>query len=129
MRRRVLQLYIKKQKNDEVIFSLAWNIMFADNWKVIVLDFLEMKNVVLLSKKVGGNMIFTITGKFLFWSIREWEIRSFLSQDVDEKMIFSGYWEVLVLNFSVMRNAVSFSAKTLMERWYLICLFEVSMIF
>ena len=31
MRRRVLQLYIKKQKNDEVVFSLAWNIMFTDN--------------------------------------------------------------------------------------------------
>ena len=78
----MLQLYIKKkQKNDEVRFSLAWNIMFADNWKVIVLDFLEMKNVVLLSKKVGGNMIFT------------------------------DYWKVLVLIYSGMGNTVFFESR------------------
>ena len=44
-------------------------------------------------------------------------------------MIFTGYWEVLVLNFSVMGNTVFFSAKKLMERWYLHGLFELSMIF
>ena len=32
-----------------------------------------------------------------------------LSQEVDENMIFTGYWEVLVLNFSVMGNTVFFS--------------------
>ena len=53
----------------------------------------------------------------------------FLSQEVDGKMIFTGYWEVLVLNFSVMGNTVFFSAKKLMERWYLHGLFELSMIF
>ena len=31
MRRRVIQLYIKKQENNEVIFSLAWSIIFTDN--------------------------------------------------------------------------------------------------
>ena len=104
MRKGVVQLYIK---NNEVIFSLAWNIIFSDNWKVLVLKFLEMKNMVFLSQKVDGNMIFTdywkvlvlafseigntvfswakkltemyllITGKFLFWTFRWWEIRSF----------------------------------------------------
>ena len=104
MRKEVVQLYIK---NNEVIFSLAWNIIFSDNWKVLVLKFLEMKNMVFLSQKVDGNMIFTdywkvlvlafseigntvfswakkltemyllITGKFLFWTFRWWEIRSF----------------------------------------------------
>ena len=105
MRRRVIQLYIK---NNEVIFSWAWNIIFTDNYKVLVLNFLEMKNMVFLSQKVDGNMIFTdywkvlaltfsemgntvfswakklteiwyllITGKFLFWTFRWWEIRSF----------------------------------------------------
>ena len=143
-----------------MIFSLAWNIIFSDNWKVLVLKFLEMKNMVFLSQKVDGNMIFTddwkvlaliflgmentvffwvkklmerwyllVTEKFLFWTFRWWEIRSFLSQEVDWKMIFTGYWEVLVLNFSVMGNPVFFSVKKLVERWYLLGLFEVSMIF
>ena len=52
----------------------------------------------------------------------------FLSQKVDEKMIFTGY-RVLVLNFSVMGNTIFFSAKKLMERWYSLGLFELSMIF
>ena len=52
----------------------------------------------------------------------------FLSQEVDGKMIFTGYWEVLVLNFSVMGNTVFFSAKKLMERWYLHGLFQLFMI-
>ena len=36
----------------------------------------------------------------------------FLSQEVDGKMIFTGYWEVLVLNFSVMGNTVFFQPKS-----------------
>ena len=83
MRKGVVQLYIK---NNEVIFSLAWNIIFSDNWKVLVLKFLEMKNMVFLSQKVDGNMIFT------------------------------DYWKVLVLIFSGMGNTVFFRAKKLMER-------------
>ena len=53
----------------------------------------------------------------------------FLSQEVDRKIIYTGYWEVHVLNFSVMGRTVFFSAKKLMERWYLLGLFELSMIF
>ena len=90
MRRRVVQLHIKKTKNNEVIFSLAWNIIFTDNLKVLVLKFLEMKNMVFLSQKVDGNMIFT------------------------------DYWKVLVLNFSEMGNTVFSWAKKLIERWYLL---------
>ena len=157
MRKGVVQLYIK---NNEVIFSLAWNIIFSDNWKVLVLKFLEMKNMVFLSQKVDGNMIFTdywkvlvlifsemgntvfswakklierwyllITEKVLFWTFQWWEIRSFLSQEGDGKMIFTGYWQVLVLNFSVMGNIVYFAAKMLMEGWYLHGLSKLSMIF
>ena len=83
----MIQLYIK---NNEVIFSLAWNIIFTDNLKVLVLKFLEMKNMVFLSQKVDGNMIFT------------------------------DYWKVLVLTFSEMGNTVFFWVKKLMERWYLL---------
>ena len=49
----------KKTKKNKVIFSLAWNIIFANNLKVLVLKFLGMKNMIFLSQKVDGNMIFT----------------------------------------------------------------------
>ena len=179
MRKGVVQLYIK---NNEVIFSLAWNIIFSDNWKVLVLKFLEIKNMAFLSQKVDGNMIITdywkvlvltfsemgnmvfswakkltdiwyllITGEFLFWTFRGWGIRFFfeprswwkydiywllksccfnlfgsgkyglsLSQKNDGNMIFTNYWKVLVLNFTVMRNTVFFGVKKLMERLYLL---------
>ena len=39
---------------------------------------------------------------------------------MDGKMIFTDYWKVLVLIFLEMVNTVSFSAKKLMERWYLL---------
>ena len=44
-------------------------------------------------------------------------------------MIFTGFLEVLVLNFWVMGNTVFFQPKKLMERLYLLGLFELSMIF
>ena len=56
MRKEVVQLYIR---NNEVIFSLAWNIVLFDNFKVLVLKFLEIKNMVFLSQKVDGNVILT----------------------------------------------------------------------
>ena len=86
MRKGVVQLYIK---NNEVIFSLAWNIIFSDNFKVLVLKFLEMKNMVFLSQNVDGNMTFT------------------------------DYWKVLVITFSEMGNTVFSWAKKLTEIPYL----------
>ena len=44
-------------------------------------------------------------------------------------MIFTYYWKVFVLNFSVMINTVFFSIKTLMEGCYLLGVFGLSMIF
>ena len=87
MRKGVVQLYIK---NNEVIFSLAWNIIFSDNWKVLVLKFLEIKNM------------------------------AFLSQKVDRNMIFTDYWEVLILTFSEMGNMVFSWVKKLTEMWHLL---------
>ena len=52
-------LHKKKQENDEVVFSLAWNTMFTDNKNVLVSNFLEIKNMVFLSQRVDGKMIFT----------------------------------------------------------------------
>ena len=155
MRKGVVQLYIK---NNEVIFSLAWNIIFSDNFKVLVLKSLEMKNMVFLSQKVDGNMIFTdywkvlvlvfswmgntvifwakklmerwyllVTEKFLFWIFRWWEIRSFFSQKVDGKMIFTlfflAFHDILGLGkygFSCSAstwNDVSYSIKVLGRLW------------
>ena len=84
------------------------------------MNFLEGKNVVFWVKKLMEIWYLLITEKFLFWSFREWEIRPFLSQKVDGKMLFTDYWKVLVLNFSVIGKLVFFWVKKLMERWYLL---------
>ena len=143
-----------------MIFSLAWNIIFSDNWKVLVLKFLEMKNMVFLSQKVDGNMIFTdywkvlvltfsemgntvfswakklteiwyllITGKFLFWTFRWWEIRSFFESRSWWKDDI--YWLLRSSCFELFgdgKYGLFFSQK-LMERSYLHGLFALSMIF
>ena len=148
MRKKVVQLYIK---NNEVIFSLAWNMIFSDNFKVLVLQFFEIKNMVFLSRKVDGNMIFTdywkvlvlnfsemgntvfswakklteiwyllITGKFLFWTFRWWEIRSFFESRSWWKDDI--YWLLKSSCFELFgdRNRVFFWVKKLIERWYLL---------
>ena len=61
-----------------------------------------------------------ITEKFFFDLFGNGKYGIFLSQKVDGKIIFTDYWKVLVLIFSGMENAVSFWAKKLMERWYLL---------
>ena len=71
-------------------------------------------------KKVMKIWYLLITEKFLFWSFREWEIRPFLSQKVDRKMLFTDYGNVLVLNFSVNGKMVFFWVEKLMESWYLL---------
>ena len=38
-------------KNDKMTFSLAWNSMLTDHWKVLVLNFSEMDNMVFLWAK------------------------------------------------------------------------------
>ena len=109
MRRGMLQ----KKKNDEVIFSLAWNIMFTDNQKVVVLNFLEIKNMLFLSQKVDGKMIFSDYWKFfllvvsrigytvIFWAIKLMERRYLL---ITEKLF--------VLNFSVMGIRSFFESRS-----------------
>ena len=53
-----------------------------------------------------------INEKLFSWTFRRWEIRSILSQKVDGKMIFTGYWKCLLFNISVMGNAVFFKSKS-----------------
>ena len=86
--------------------------IFTDYWKVLLLTFSGMGNTVSFwAKKSMERWYLLITEKVLFWTFRWWEIRSFLSQEFDGKMIFTGYWEVLLLNFSVIGNSLFFSQK------------------
>ena len=90
MRKGVVQLYIK---SNGVIFSLAWNIIFSNNWKVLVLK---------------------------FWGIKEYrnfgKYGLFLSQKVDGNIVFTDYWKVLVLNFSVMGITAFFFSQKVYEK-------------
>ena len=81
------------------------------------------------AKKLMERLYLLITGKFLFWTFLKWEIWHFLSLKNSGTMIFTGYWKVLVLNFLEMGNAVFFSSEKLIQRWYLLGLFELSKIF
>ena len=127
MRKRVFQLYIK---NNEVIFSLAWNIIFSDNWKVLVLKFLEMKNMVFLSQKVDGNMIFTDYRKVLVLILLEVGNTVFSwAKKLVERWYLLATEKFLFWTFRWWKIRSFFTAKKLMERWYLHGLFELSMIF
>ena len=54
------------------------NMIFTDYWKVLVLTFSEMGNTIFSwAKKLTEIWCLLITGKFLFWTFRWWEIRSF----------------------------------------------------
>ena len=87
--------------------------MFTDYWKVLVLNFPEMGNTVFSwDKKLMERWCLLITQTFLFWTIRWWEIRSFLGQKVDGKMISTDYWKVIVLSFSEIENMVFFEPKS-----------------
>ena len=106
------------------------NMIFTDYWKVLVLTFSEMGNTVFSwAKNLTEIWYLLITGKFLFWTFR-WrgiryffESRSWWKNDI-YWLLRSSFFEL----FSERKYGV-FSAKKLMERWYLPGLFELSMIF
>ena len=115
------KLYFSPQKkNNDRIFSFAWNIVYWLLKRHCFEFFGGGKYGLFWAKKLMEIWYLLITEKFLFWTFREWEIRSFLRQKVSEKIIFTDYWNVLVLNFSGMENMVSFWGKKLMERWYIL---------
>ena len=87
--------------------------IFTGYGKVLVLNFSGMGNTGFFwAKKLMERWYLLVTEKFLFWTFRWGETRSFLSQEVDRKMIFTGYGKVLVLNFSVIGNTVFFESKS-----------------
>ena len=105
-------LQSSKKENNDRIFSLAWNIVYWLLKSHCFEFFVGGKYSLFWAKKLMEIWYLLITEKFLFWTFREWEIRSFLRQKVNEKVIFTDYWNVLVLNFSGMENTVFFKAKT-----------------
>ena len=74
--------------------KLMEKMIFTDNWKVLVLNFSVVGNTVFL--RVSKSMeiwYLLVTKKFLFWTFRWWKMRSFFSQKVDGKMIFTwSFW-------------------------------------
>ena len=67
----------------------------------------------------NGISSLLITRKFLVWNFWGWKIY-FLSQKVDGKMIFTDYWKILVLNFSVIGNIIFLESRSWWKRWYLL---------
>ena len=59
-----------------------------------------------------GISCLLINKKFLFWNFWGWKMWYFLSQKVDGKVIFTDYWKVLVLDFSMMGNTVLFDSRS-----------------
>ena len=106
------------------------NMIFTDYWKDLVLIFSEIGNTVFSwAIKLMEKWLYWLLKRYFFELFVDGKYGLFLSQEVHGKMIFNSYWEVLVLNFSVMGNMVIFSAKMLIERCYLRGLFELFMIF
>ena len=53
----------------EIIFYLAWNTMFSEYWKVLVLNFLKMGNTVFFwSKKLMKSWYFLQQKYHVFWT-------------------------------------------------------------
>ena len=69
-----------------------WYLLVTE--KNLVLTFPELgKTVFFWVKKLMERLYLLVTEKFLFWTFRWWEIRSFFSQKVDGKMIFTlSFW-------------------------------------
>ena len=104
--------------------------IFTDYWKVLVLNFSMMGNTVFFeSRSWWKRWYLLITEKFLFWTFRWWEILSFFESRSWWKDDI--YWLTRSSCFELFSdvNTIFFSAKKLMGRWYLLGLFELSMIF
>ena len=59
--------------------KVDWKMIFTDYWKGLVLNFSVMENSVFFwVKKLVERWYLLVTEKFLFWTFRWWDIRSFL---------------------------------------------------
>ena len=82
----------------------------------------------ILAQKLMERYCLLITEKFWFWTFPRWKYSTLLIQKVYGKMIFTDYWKILVLNFSVTGNK-SFFSQNVDGKMVLLGLFELSMIF
>ena len=105
MRKGVVQLYIK---NNEVIFSLAWNIIFFDNFKSSCFEIFGNKEHGIFEPKSWWKYVYWLLKSSCFNLFGNGKYGLFLSQKVDGNMMFTDYWKVLVLNFSLIGNTVFF---------------------
>ena len=109
--------------------KVGGNMIFTDYWKVLILIFSGMRNTVFFwAKKLMEIWYLLITENFLFWTFRWWEIRPFFESRSWWKDDI--YWLLRKSCFELFGDAKYglFSFKMLMERWYLLGLFELSMI-
>ena len=82
------------------------------------------------AKKLMERWYLLITEKFLFWTFRRWELRSFFQPKSWWK--YDIYWLLKSSSFELFGDGkyiLFLLAKKLMERLYLLGLFELSMIF
>ena len=101
---------------DNMIFSLAWNVIFTDCDKILVLNVLEIKNTVFFEAKIWWKYdIYWLLKSSYRELFRNGKYGLVMSQNADGKMIFTDYWKVLVLNFSVMANKTFFQPKIWLE--------------
>ena len=91
---KVLVLTFSEMGNTVLSQKVDGNMIFTEYWKVLVLNFLVMRNTVFFwVKKLMERLYLLVTENFLFWTFWWWEIRSFFSQNVDGKMIFTwSFW-------------------------------------
>ena len=112
MRKGVVQLYIK---NNEVIFSLAWNIIFFDNFKSSCFEIFRNKEHGVFEPKSWWKYVYWLLKSSSFNLFGNGKYGLFLSHNVDGNMIFTDYWKVLVLTFSEMGNTIFSWARKLTE--------------
>ena len=97
--RNALFFWVKKLM-EKMIFTI-----FADYWEVPLLNFSVMENTVFFwVEKLMERWYLLVTEKFLFWTFRRWEIRSFFQPKSwwkdDIYLVFlsfplySGTWEI-----------------------------------
>ena len=106
-----------KKKRQDIFFSVEYRLLVAKG--PLFWIFRGWKIWSFWAKKLMEIWNLYITEKFLFLNFRGWETWFFLREKVDGKMIFTGYWKVLVLgywkalvlNFSVMGNTIFFFSQ------------------
>ena len=103
---------VLKKNNNDKIFSLGWNIVYL-LLKSHCFDFLWVENTVFFEPKNWWTYdSYWLLKNSYFELFGNWKYSLFFRQKVNEKMIFTDYWNVLVLNFLGMENRVFFEAKS-----------------